>query len=31
MWRNVFLGCFLALVTHDVLNYILQALVALHW
>lgn len=29
MWRNVFLGVFLALVAHDVLLYALAALVRL--
>jgi hypothetical protein len=28
--RNVFLGVFLALVAHDVLNAVVQVLVALH-
>jgi hypothetical protein len=28
--RNVFLGVFLALIAHDILNYVVQVLVALH-
>jgi hypothetical protein len=31
MWRNVFLGVFLALVAHDALLYVLEALVVRHW